>query len=188
MGVGRIYFRGNPWPEGHEITVFEWTAEVRGGDVWFHFHLETDNYYAERYIEDDDSIEYLSDWHAPIVWGNFHRCTISSTQYHDGGFRVCSLDRYSVSALDGLRLHVDPLPCDLQDHDARAFHVYLLGHDTVVDHQIEFTRVSNTDLFDVSWRGKIALTYVGEYDPTHAFDARVRAMRAPGLGCIARDA
>jgi hypothetical protein len=181
MGIGRIYFRGNPWPEGHEIAVFKWTAERRGNDAWFHFHLETEKYYAERDIEHDDSIEYLSDWLAPSAWGNFHSCTISTNEWHPGGFRACSIDQYSARTLDGLTLHVDPLPCDLHDHDSRAFHIYLLGHDTVVDHQIKFMRVSGTDLFDISWQGKIALTYVGEYAPVHAFEASIQGVRAPSL-------
>jgi len=42
----RIYFKNNPWPEGHAVKNFAWTAEVRDGMVWFHFHLETDDYYA----------------------------------------------------------------------------------------------------------------------------------------------
>jgi hypothetical protein len=181
MKSNRIHFHGNPWPEGHNIKEFRWSAETRGHEVWFHFHLETDDYYAERDIEDDEEIEYPSDWEAPIVWGNFHSCTISSADWHHGGFKVCSVDEYSLERLDGLELRVDPLPCELADHDARAFHTYLLGHDTVVDHVIKFVRVKGTDSFNISWSGKIALTYVGDYDPCYQFSAEIASVEAPTL-------
>jgi hypothetical protein len=118
MDIGRIYFPGNPWPEGHKVKEFRWTTEIKGDDLWFHFHLETDKYHAERHIEDDESIEYPSDWKAPIVWGNYQSCIISSNSWHFGGFKVCALKEYSLDMLDGLLLHLDPLPCDLEDPDS----------------------------------------------------------------------
>lgn len=179
MSKNRIVFPGNPWPEGHGIKEFRWTAAIVDGDIWFHFHLETEDYYSERDIEHDESVEYPSDWAAPIVWGNFHSCTISSNNWHSGGFRVCSAADFSLDRLDGLRLHVDPLPCDLEEYDERAFHTYLLGHDTVVDHRITFLRITGTDHFDIEWEGKIALTYVGDYEPKHRFHAALFGIRAP---------
>jgi hypothetical protein len=85
----RIVFAGNPWPEGHAIARFEWTADIRDGQVWFGFHLESANYYAER--EGDDLGDEATDWQAPIVWDNYHRARISSTYWHRGGFVVCAL-------------------------------------------------------------------------------------------------
>jgi hypothetical protein len=179
--AGRIRFVGNPWPEGHPIKAFHWGARLVDGDVWFDLHLESDDYYAEREIDDDPSVEYLSDWVAPSVWYNFHSCTISSTKWHYGGFRVCPIGDLSIDALRDLRFHVDPLPCDLTDHDARAFHVYLLGHDTVVDHRIEFSRGIDPDCCDIRWKGKIALTYVGQYEARHSFEAEIHGVPIPGL-------
>jgi hypothetical protein len=183
MTEGRIFFAGNPWPEGHPIKTFLWSAERRGLEVWFGFHLETEDYCSVREIDDDGSIEYLSDWHAPGVWGNYHRCTISSEYWHDGGFVACALTEFNLDHVDGLRVQVDRLPLDLRAHDEeRAFHIYLLGHDAVADHHISFSRVPGSDLFDIEWRGKIALTYAGDYTPNHSFRAELRNVKWPALG------
>jgi hypothetical protein len=177
VSIGRIYFPGNPWPEGHAIQEFVWKAEVSEGEVRFRFQLDTANYYAEREFEDDENVDYPSDWAAPIVWGNYHRAHFRTNK----PFGVCPAAEYSLERLDDLRLHVDPLPCDVGDYEGQVFHVYLLGHDTVVDHHIEFHRVPGTDSFDISWRGKIALTYVGNYEPEHEFHATIRSISAPRL-------
>lgn len=183
MTESRIFFPGNPWPEGHPIKTFRWSAEQRGSEVWFGFHLETADYYSEREIEDDESIEYLSDWSAPIVWGNYHSCTISSDFWHSGGFSACSIADFNLDHVDGLHLQVDPLPLDLRaSYEERAFHIYLLGHDSVADHHIAFCRVPGTDLFDIEWEGKIALTYAGDYSPKHCFCAKIKGIELPTIG------
>lgn len=66
---GRIFFTGNPWPEGHAIDEFRWSAERRGADIWFDLHLVTANYYAEGDIEEDEDTDYETDWLSPGVWG-----------------------------------------------------------------------------------------------------------------------
>jgi hypothetical protein len=183
MMDGRIFFEGNPWPEGHPISEFRWVAERRGQDVWFGFHLETADYDSEREPKDDESVEYLSNWHAPGVWGNFHRCTISSDYWHEGGYAVCPADQFSAGQLDGMIVRVDPLPQNLEvECEERAFHIYLLGHDAVADHKILFARIEGTDLFDITWEGKIALAYVGDYEPRYRFKAVIKGARLPDIG------
>lgn len=39
-------------------------------------HSTTAEYDSERSIHDDEDAEYPSDWEAPIVWNNFHACTL----------------------------------------------------------------------------------------------------------------
>lgn len=69
------------------------------------------------------------------------------------------------------RLTADPLP--ILDLDAPpAFHVYLLGHDSVADHDIVFTR-QQTGGHTIDWNGRIALTYAGEEEFSHRFRAPV---------------
>lgn len=176
MTKHRIFFKDNPWPEGHPIEEFVWSAVEKDGDIWFHFHLETKSYYAERDIEHDDDKEYERDWDAPIVWGNFHRCTLSTNNWHDGGFKVCSIDQFSESYLDGLELEVDMHPEDYDDWDEHAFHIYLLGHDACAKHKIKFTRTGES-LFDIAWTGKIALAYVGDYEFTYDFEAVIQGAK-----------
>ena len=83
MKHDRIYFKGNPWPEGHPVKEFVWSAKEKNGEVWFDMHLESANYYAERDIENNEDVDYPSDWAAPIVWSNYHSCILSSSYWHD---------------------------------------------------------------------------------------------------------
>lgn len=177
---GRITFPGNPWPEGHEILEFLWSAERRGQDIWFGLHLVTADYYDERDIEDDEDADDQPDWEAPIVWGNYHRCTISSDFWHHGGFHACPAAQFTPQSIDGARFDVDPLPLDLADgYETRAFHIYLLGHDAVADHHIRFVRIADTDLFKIFWEGKIALAYTGDFEPKHRFVAEIENVPFP---------
>ncbi|MBK1832378.1 hypothetical protein JIN77_16690 [Verrucomicrobiaceae bacterium R5-34] len=178
----RIWFKGNPWPEGHPIKKFKWSSEVRDGVVWFHMHLESEDYYSERDLYDPEPTEHDSDWEAPIVWGNYHSCTISSSKWHNGGFPVCSVEEYSLDYLDGHVAIVDPLPISSDaDLDELAFHTYLLGHDSVAGHSIRFVRRSGSDRFDIIWDGKIALVYAGDYDYRYNFNARISDVVAPDV-------
>ena len=183
MKENRIYFPGNPWSEGHPIKDFQWTAEIREGNVWFLLHLETEDYYAERDIKDNER-EYESDWEAPIAWGNYHNCTISATEWHHGGFLVCPMHNYSSEYINGREFKVDSLPLDLEkleDWDDLAFHTYLLGHDSVANHKIIFTRKEQSEYFDMFWQGKIALSYVGDYEFRYSFQTKIGNIRFPEI-------
>ena len=177
----RIYFKDNPWPEGHPIKEFVMSAKVVDGDVWINMHLKSADYYAERDIEDDEDLEYPSDWAAPIVWGNYHSCTLSSNYWHEGGFKLCKKSEYTPEFLDGLELSVDDSPEDLDDFEELSFHIYLLGHDAVAKHKIRFERLNDTMQFKVVWTGKIAQAYVGDYEFNHDFSATVSATEFPTL-------
>ena len=54
-----------------QSNLFAWSVRIKDGEVWFDVHLESADYYSERDIEDDENVEYESDWKAPIVWGNY---------------------------------------------------------------------------------------------------------------------
>lgn len=185
MNENRIYFKDNPWPEGHRIKDFAWQAKIVNGDVWFHFHLETENYYAERDLEEDLENEPESDWSSSGSWSNYHRCILSSTYWDSLGFKFGQPSDFSASKLDGATLHIDLLPAgmnvNMADDEQRAFHIYLLGHDTAVDHHVTFTRIGETDLFNIVWHGKIALTYVGDTEPKHSFKAEIFRHSLPKL-------
>jgi len=174
----RITFLGNPWPEGHPIKEFKWLARERDGQVWFDFHLVTQDYESERPI-DDDGVEHPSEWEAPIVWNNFHACILSSNNWHDGGFAVGQLGTVSLESLDAMEVSVDsPAPADIEEN---AFHVYLLGHDATALHRIRFSRVAGTDRFNIRWAGKLALAYVGDYEYRHEFEAEILDVQAPRI-------
>lgn len=184
---GRIHFPGNPWPEGHALTEFAWTARVVDGVVWCDLHLRSADYYAERDIELDEGgdEDHGSSWETPGVWGNYHRCTLSSTFWDDdGGFAVCSVDMFTPTWLDGRTFEVDTIAggtlADVELDDL-AFHIYLLGHDSVANHRIAFRRIGDSDRFDIAWSGDIALTYAGDDDLDHRFDARIDNVPFPTL-------
>ncbi len=181
MQPDRIYFKDNPWPEGHPIKAFAWSAREVEGDVWFDFHLESADYHAERRIQDDEEVDYPSDWAAPIVWGNYHACTLSSDYWHEGGFRVCASADYTPELLDGLELIVDPDPDAIEDFDDLAFHIYLLGHDAVGQHRIRFERIGDSLRFRIVWSGLIAQAYVGDYEFKHEFSAVISSAEFPRL-------
>jgi hypothetical protein len=184
----RIVFAGNPWPEGHPIAKFDWTARIQGEDLWFDLHLVSADYYAEREIEDrEDADDEASDWTSPIVWGNYHYCTLSSTYWGGspvGGIRVGPLAEFSLAALDGAEFAIDPFEGDgeLPESDADpAFGLYLLGHDSAVDHRIRFVRRGDSDRYDLLWSGRIALSYAGDYVPRYRFQARIHDRPCPAL-------
>jgi hypothetical protein len=143
--------------------------------------LESANYYSERGIEDDENTEYPSDWAAPIVWGNYHSCILSSSYWSNEGFRVCAKADYTPELLDGLELTIDPDPEALEDFEDLAFHIYLLGHDAVANHKIRFDRIGETSQFRISWSGKIAQAYVGDYEFKHDFSLVVSSADFPDL-------
>jgi hypothetical protein len=205
MTDSRIRFIDNPWPEGHPIAEFEWTSRVQDGRVWFDLHLRSADYSSERRVEDDEDTEYDNDWEAPIVWNNYHRCTLSSTHWGDGnGFEVCAVEDYSPEWLDGRAFIVEPVERDMseiEDLDALSFHIYLLGHDSVANHRIEFRRTRNQygdqrgntsfdasdhrtadhERFDIFWNGDIALTYTGNNALEHRFEARIVGVPFPRI-------
>ncbi|MCH6483270.1 hypothetical protein MMG85_06780 [Pseudoxanthomonas sp. LH2527] len=180
---GRIHFPGNPWPEGHALAEFAWTARVIEGVVWCDLHLRSANYQAERAIEEAEDEDHESSWEAPGVWGNYHRCTLSSTHWDsDRGFPFCSVGDFTPDWLDGRTFEVDTITTGTLEGielDNLAFHLYLLGHDSVANHRITFRRIGESDRFDIAWSGDIALTYAGDDHLAHRFEARITAVPFP---------
>lgn len=193
MSQDRIFFPGNPWPEGHPVEAFEWKASVRDGQVWFDLHLQSAAYDAEREIEETDEADeddeeddkeedevFASDWESPGVWTNYHRCTISSTKWPGyRGFAVGPLSGCNLESLDGFEATVDDPPPE--DQRANALHIYLFSHGAVARQRIRFERVAGTDRFDITWHGRIALSFGGDPDYDHAFTATLFGVQAPAL-------
>ena len=183
--ANRIYFRGNPYPRGHRIKKFVWSGRLDEDEqLWFDFHLETDDYYAEddedQDEEEDEEVD--SDWEDKIVWENYHSCTISSTKWKSRGIHIdTTKDKFEFNNLLQKELRVDTLPLkkDL-DLDDLSFQIYLLGHDSCANHQINFSR-NNNNKFDIDWRGKIALTYSGEDEFKHDFKVLLQDVTFDGF-------
>lgn len=195
----RIWFVGNPWPNGHKIEEFEWEARLEEGDagqpkeVWFCMSLLTEDYYAEDSEDENDDEDVIhpndrkkkkkkgSDWTSKRVWSNYHSCSLSCD---DGGhgFRLCTQEQYNPDFLDGREIEVD-MQRDLMapTDDEPAFSICLLGHDSVGFHRFRFERLTDSDKFKILWSGKIALSYGGQTDFKYDFKAVIGSAKFPKL-------
>ena len=99
--------------------------------------------------------------------------------------RVCAIDDFSFAWLDGrvfaVDSAVDSAVAEIDDANERPFHIYLLGHDSVANHRIEFRRIAGSDAFDIIWSGDIALSYTGNDQLEHRFEARIARMPCPAI-------
>jgi hypothetical protein len=190
--MNRIYFIDNPWPNGHRIINFEWSAHFKYNDdgekrdgLYFDFHLETADYYEEDAEEEEDADdEDADDWHAKIVWNNYHSCTLSSQEWDNKGFLVGSDENlFDWESLDGHEYKIDFLSEEEQenfDHELTAFDVYLLGHDASAFHIIKFTKL-DVDSYKIDWQGKLAQAYVGDYEFKYDFHTVLSSVSFSGI-------
>jgi len=185
MEADRIKFLGNPWPKGHAIQDFLWSARLERSGIWFDLHLQTTNYDAEdsdtdEEIDDEELDESLCDWQSKSAWTNYHQCTLSSNYWDGTEFHVASKAQpLDFKTLSGHEFFVDPLPIDFDR--PRPFDIYLLGHDSAADHRIRFTQRSPANHFSIDWRGRIALSYIGSYEFRYEFEAHVESTEFKGI-------
>lgn len=167
----RILFPGNPWPRGHNIKKFEWSAELtEEGDIWCHLHLESDDYSAEDTDAGNDSeSDDTTNWQSKVVWNNYHACILSSTYWDQAGFLIGSGETpLAIESMHEQTFSVDPMPFDVEQDP--CFGIYCQGHDTVAGHEITFLRTAEG--WTVDWLAMIALTYLGATEFEHQLVAR----------------
>lgn len=170
--TNKITFKDNPWKDGHRILNFIWSGHINEDGLWFDFHLESADYDEENNELDSQDDEEVSDWKAKIVWNNYHSCTLSSTYWGEAsGFQVGKvLNQFDIRKLGSKVYNVDPL--SKYDFDNPSFNIYLLGHDSVAEHRVHFSE-KELNQFDIKWEGKIALTYAGQNEFLHSFEANL---------------
>lgn len=189
--MDRIYFDGNPWPNGHRIAHFEWSAHFKTEEaysrtpgLYFDLHVKTAEYDEEDLDDELEEEEPPTDWQAKIVWNNYHSCTLSTQEWDDKGFCVGTADApFNPVTLDGQTFLVDHLENDAPenfDFDSTAFDVYLLGHDAVAFHTITFTRIEN-NTYKIDWQGKLANTYAGDDAFKYDFQTVIAAATFRGI-------
>ena len=103
-----------------------------------------------------------------------------SSTFHDGeasGSRAGKIAELGKKANVPVNFQVDPI--EDYDWDYPAFTIYLLGHDAVAGHDIRMTPSDTQGLYDIDWRGRIALAYVGEDQFNYSFRARIEAVQPP---------
>jgi hypothetical protein len=178
----RILFPGSPWPKGHSIVKFRWSARIEpSSGLWFDLHLKSEDYDADdkdgEEVEEPDS---LPNWKSRIVWNNYHRCILSSTMWDNRGFKVIpDMIPFDFDSLDGRNFRVDPLPID--EEDKPAFGIYLQGHDSTADHRISFKKLEGKNNWSVAWQGRVALTYLGDDRFINHFKALVMKTSFDGI-------
>lgn len=176
-----ITFKESAYPKPHQLKEFVWSGRLdEEGRLWFDLHLKSEGYYLsegedfeeEEEWEDDGDYSSIGNWKATIVWDNYHSCILSSNYWSDekGILLTDGEELFDFNQLDNRVFTLDPLPeaKDLEDEDT-AFNIYLLGHDTCVNHTIGFTAQEN-HLFHIQWTGIVALTYGGFNDFIHEFE------------------
>jgi hypothetical protein len=180
--AGRIVFPGSPWPRGHEVKAFRWSARIdEDSGLWFDLHLDSARYNAEDAADErDDDRDDVPNWESKIVWNNYGACILSSDYWWDGGFRPAEPGaRFNFDTLAGREFHVDPLPVDQEVE--RAFGIYLQGHDTTADHRIKFRRPEPGGPWSITWSGKIELDYLGGEGFDHEFRTRIEGVEFEGI-------
>lgn len=192
---GHIQFEGNPWPDGHAIKEMEFGLLLGEDGVSLLLHLRSENYYVndpddEEEAEDEES---ESSWTSKGVWGNYHSCILSNLYWGVDPVTPPRLTDLPLPidprAVPPMTLHIDPLelgeesPLDDDDH---AFHIYLLGHDSVAALDISIRQQDNR-LYDVALSGLIALAYVGDYEHRYRFRATASDVAFAGFMVLAPD-
>lgn len=174
---GRIHFPGNPWPDGHAIATFRWSGRLVEDELVFDLHLE-----SAGYDDEGEGTEGEDDWESPIVWGNYHRCSLSSRKWGHSGVPIAGPKRpFDFATLSGRTLLADKANDQLVlEHEDRAFHIYLLGHDAVASHRITFERAAD-GMWEIAWKAKVALEYTGSKTLNHELDAKITGVRFEGF-------
>jgi hypothetical protein len=187
---GRIYFPGNPWPKGHRVVSCTLNASVcpkvgaytstyanPGPGLMLELELMTADYDEED--TSDRNGQGDSDWTSKIVWNNYHSCTLGPSHSSQvQGIRVSDGITPFVFDLPEYRFNVDPLPLDKTTfHETAAFRTYLLGHDTVANHDIALHSRQPDGTYTLDWTGKIALTYSGDDEFKYDFRAHVTGVK-----------
>lgn len=187
---GRIHFPGNPWPLGHRVVSCTFNASIHpavgaytagyvdpGPGLMLEFELVTADY-CEDDASDRDGMGD-SDWSSKIAWNNYGSARIGPSQSSQvQGIRVSNGSTRFAFDLPEYRFAVDTLPVNRETfHETSAFGIYLLGHDSVADHNLHLHSRQPDDSYTLDWTGKIALTYVGDDEFKHSFHAHITGVR-----------
>lgn len=197
---GRIWFENNPWTNGHAIKSAELFIELsEGGEhawppdkgVFLGLKIKSDTYYAEMSIEEqertyeakstsNENVKNTDGWNSFPLWHNFGSCTIESSNAQIGNVS----QKYDLTTLmlGRLEFEKDRKVVPDQENALNAFTCYILGHDSVSDHEITFSdTIDSPGHFDIKWTGAVALSYVGNYNFEHRFRAELNNVAFLGI-------
>jgi hypothetical protein len=190
--AGRIWFEGNPWPDGHRLISCELVGAIHpawgaysddaryvGPALSCAIEIRTAAYDEEdssRPLDESSSDE--DDWTSRDSWLNYGAAWIgASASSATPGFLVSDgrtpFDFHKAEH----RFRVDPLPLSLPDFSrfftVQAFGCYVRGHDAVADHDIRLHSRASNGRYVLDWTGRLANAYAGMESFDHVF--RVQA-------------
>lgn len=180
----RIHFLNNPYPKGHLLEEFVWSGRLEPNTgIWFDFHLKSKKYSDEDNNEETDEAD--NDWNSKIVWDNYTNCILSSTFWNDkAGFQVGSKSKkldFENLVSEVIETDKLPRPKSFNISEDPPFHIYLLGHDDCAEHKFQFSKPQKRGFFDITWKGKIALAYSGDYEFKYDFIAEIYQTQFDGI-------
>jgi hypothetical protein len=192
-GAGRIWFAGNPWPQGHRLVSCELVGMVdprRGAYVDGVVERPALSLAIELksapYDEGDDPTQRDAvgdnDWTSKIVWNNYGSAWIgASASGAMPGFQVSDGITPFQHNRDEHHFLVDQLPLQLPSFadflQHQAFGCYVLGHDAVAHHNIDLHSRTSDGSYDLDWTGRLALAYSGAESFDHAFVVKASGVR-----------
>jgi hypothetical protein len=191
-GSGRIWFPGNPWPDGHRLESCELVRMVdprRGayvdGVVECRALPSAIELRSAPYDEGDEPSERdaigVDDCSSKIAWNNYGSAWIGATASGAmPGFQVSDGSIPFQHDKDTHHFVVDRLPLGLPSFSdffqRQAFGCYLLGHDAVADHDIRLNRTSDGS-YHLDWTGRLALAYGGAETFDYSFVVNASGVR-----------
>ncbi|RIV20412.1 hypothetical protein DYU11_20405 [Fibrisoma montanum] len=181
---GRIFLNTGLFPNGHALTKFDWTARlIPGAGLFFDFDIQSEAYCSDYdgNFEDEDHLL----WESKGMWANSGACWISSTDEWETGFLVGnSVEPFTFERLGNASYCPDPLEGYWENED-RSFAAYILDHDFVCGHTIEFEK-QESGLYAINWTGKVALSNEGDFEFKYNFLVKASEVKFDGVRFPAR--
>ena len=183
---GRIWFKENPWPGGHTIETARFAVHIvedvddvpNAIGAQLQLSIESMEYADEptEEIADIGEDEEEVSWSSRGQWEAHTRCRINGTDVVIGSemepFALSRFENWDVKFDEGMT----ELPEDMDIEDL-TFICYVLGHDAVADHALQFRATpGRANHFDIDWTGAVALAYSGEYEFEYRFRAELRGI------------
>jgi hypothetical protein len=192
-GTGRIWFAGNPWPQGHRLESCEMVGLidprrgayidgiVEGPALSLAIELKSAPYDEGDDPSDRDALG-ADDWTSKIAWNNYGSAWIGSTASGAmPGFQVSDGIIPFKHDDDAYHFMVDRLPLELASFSdffqRQAFGCYVLGHDAVADHDIRLHSRTSDGSYQLDWTGRLALAYGGAETFDHGFVVQASGVR-----------
>lgn len=157
MFENKIYFIGNPWPNGHLIKEGAGMSLFKNNNLIFvKLSLKSENYCLES-----ESFSRETDWECVDSWSNYCFANLNLCEE----LEVDCTKFASLLTKSEFLLKATSLPINYDDLDINRNHCYILGHDDVVGHKIKLIKLENNN-YNVEWSCEYVGTYFGNYEPS----------------------